>query len=82
MSECPDCSCNDFEKCLKILNYILDEEATKDQEDFFYAHIEKCIVCFSHYNIERQLRQLIKSKVNQKQFPAELASEIRNKIIG
>lgn len=81
MADCPDCRCNDFEKCLKILNLMLDNEATVDQEAFFNSHIEKCMVCFAHYNIEKQLRQLIKTKVNHKAIPQELASEIRDRII-
>ena len=82
MSECPDCRCNDFEKCLKILNLKLDNEASEDQEAFFNTHIGKCMICFAHYNIELQLRRLIKTKVNHRPIPEELAQEIRLKIIG
>ncbi len=82
MSNCPDCQCKDFEKCLKILNLMLDNEATEEQEAYFNDHIQKCMVCFAHYNIERQLRDLIKTKVCHKPIPKELASEIRHKIIG
>jgi len=81
MSDCPDCSCSDFDKCLKILNLILDNEASADQEAFFNAHIEKCMVCFAHYNVERQIRQLIRTKVNHQSVPSALAEEIRGKII-
>lgn len=82
MSDCTDCRCKDFEKCFKILNLILDNEATREQEVFFNEHIQKCSVCFAHYNIELQLRQLIKTKVNHKPIPQQLAEEIRLKIIG
>ena len=82
MSKCPDCSCNDFEKCRSILNLLLDNEASEAQEDFFYRHIASCIVCFANYNIEKELRQLIKRKVNRKSIPGELASQIRSQIIG
>ncbi|GAB4235039.1 MAG: hypothetical protein Tsb0034_09060 [Ekhidna sp.] len=81
MSECPDCSCSDFDKCLRILNLILDNEASEEQEKFFYEHIEKCMVCFAHYNVERQIRQLLKTKLNQHPVPTALADEIRGKII-
>ena len=81
MSECPDCSCSDFDKCLRILNIILDDEANKEQEDFFYSHIEKCIVCFSHYNVEKQIRELMKRKLQKTKVPPQLASDIRNKIV-
>ena len=82
MSDCSDCRCNDFEKCLKILNLMLDNEATEAEQAFFNAHVEKCMICFAHYNIERQLRQLIKTKVDHEPIPQKLADEIRLKIIG
>lgn len=60
---------------------MLDNEATKEQESYFLSHIEGCMVCFAHYNVERQLRQLIKTKCNNQPVPIALAIEIRNKII-
>ncbi len=81
MPDCPDCGCSDFEKCLRILNLMLDNESTPAQEDFFYGHIENCMVCFAHYNVEKQIRQLIKTKLNNKAVPFPLADEIRSKII-
>ena len=81
MADCPDCGCSDFEKCLKILNLILDNEATTSQEEFFNSHIEKCMVCFAHYNVEVQIRQLLKTKLNHLPVPGSLAKEIRSKIV-
>ena len=80
MSQCPDCSCSDYDKCLRILNLILDEEASQEVESYFYAHIEKCMVCFAHYNVERQIRLLLKTKVASKPVPISLSQEIKSKI--
>ena len=81
MSDCPDCRCSDYDKCLRILNLILDNEATAKQEDFFYSHIENCMTCFAHFNVEKQIRQLIKEKIGNKTVPAALADQIRGKIV-
>ena len=81
MAECPDCNCRDFDKCLRILNLLLDDEVDKQQEEFFFSHIEKCIVCFSHYNVEKQIRELLKRKLQKRKVPKELAIDIRNKIV-
>ncbi len=81
MSDCLDCGCGEFEKCLKILNLILDNEASPSQEEFFKSHIENCMVCFAHCNMEKQIRQLIKTKTNNKSVPSALANEIRGKIV-
>lgn len=80
MSDCPDCGCSDFDKCLKILNLMLDSEASSNQEEFFYSHIEKCMVCFAHYNVEKQIRQLLKTRLSNKAVPNALAEDIRNKV--
>ena len=82
MSDCPDCGCGDFDKCVRILNLMLDNEATPSEEAFFHSHIEKCMICFAHYNVEMQIRQLIKTKMNSKSVPNALAIEIRHKIVG
>ncbi len=81
MPDCPDCNCSEFDKCLKILNLMLDEESSKEEDAFFFEHIEKCITCFSHYNAEKQVRELLKSKLKRKTIPSKLALEIRNKIV-
>lgn len=80
MPDCPDCSCKDHEKCLRILNLILDNEASEEQEVYFKAHIEKCMSCFAHFNAEKQIRLLLKTKVNRQPCPDLLAKEIKQKI--
>lgn len=60
---------------------MLDNEATPNQEDFFNSHIEKCMVCFAHYNVEKQIRELLKTKLNNKAIPSSLAEDIRSKIV-
>lgn len=80
MGNCTSGKCKDFEKFYSILNLILDNEATPDQEKFFKVHVQNCMVCFSHYNIEKQLRELIKTKVNHRPISNDLASQIRDRI--
>ncbi len=60
---------------------MLDNEANPNQEEFFLTHIEKCMVCFAHYNVEKQIRQLLKTKLNNKAVPSALANDIRSKIV-
>lgn len=81
MSECQGCNCKDFDKCQRYLHLVLDGEATPEQEKYFYSHIEKCIVCFSQYNIELQIRELVKTKLSKKRIPTALLEEIKAKII-
>lgn len=65
---------------LEILHLMLDDEASKDQEDYLTAHVEKCMSCFEYYEVEKEIRLLIKTKVKSQPVPKDLASEIRRKI--
>lgn len=72
--------CADFSNCLKILRLMLDNEASKEDEIYMMSHIEKCMFCFEQYQVEKQIRALIKSKTASIPVPADLINEIRNKI--
>lgn len=81
MKDCPERNCQDLKKCLEVLDLILDNEATLEDQVFFNEHIEECIVCFSQYNIEKQIRELIRTKVRKQPVPQELVSAIKNSIL-
>ncbi len=72
--------CREFEKCLEILNLMLDNEAEESDEKYLMDHIEQCIVCFEQYEVEKQLRLLLKTKLSNKAVPVDLASEIKRKV--
>lgn len=72
--------CAEFEKCLGILYLMLDNEADKEQETYLNTHIEKCMICFEQYEVEKQIRQLLKTKLANQKVPADLAHSIRAKV--
>jgi anti-sigma factor (TIGR02949 family) len=73
-------SCAEFDQCLRILNLMLDNEATGEEELYVKNHIEKCMVCFEQYEVEKQIRDLIKSKFQNLPVPENLEADIRSKI--
>ncbi len=73
--------CSEYQKCLEILRMMLDDEANDDQVTYLNAHLDKCIICLEEYNLEKEIKSLLKSKVNRHQVPEELVSSIRNRII-
>ncbi len=72
--------CLDSEKCLKLLQLILDGEASEFETHYFNSHIEDCMSCFEHYNLEKTIRQVLKTKIEKRPVPAELIQSIRSKI--
>lgn len=71
---------SDCSEYLKILHLMLDNEATKEQEIYLNTHVEKCVFCLQNYEVEKEIRVLIKTKITRQPVPANLASEIRRKI--
>lgn len=72
--------CTEFEECLSILYLMLDNEANQEQEAYINKHIEKCMVCFEQYEVEKQIRQLLQTKLANQEVPRDLAQSIRAKV--
>jgi anti-sigma factor (TIGR02949 family) len=72
--------CKEFNKCMEILELMLDNEASKDEAEYVNMHMEKCLVCFEHYQVEKEIRELIKTKLSNLPVPTDLAHQIRSQI--
>lgn len=72
--------CSEFSKCMEILQLMLDNEASKDECEYVNTHIDDCIVCFEHYKVEKQIRELIKAKCSNLPVPADLTLQIQAQI--
>ena len=76
-----DDKCPDFEKYLSSLRMILDNESSKEEEDYLMEHLDKCTCCLKEYELEKQVRELLKVKLKQISVPSGLANEIKAKIL-
>ena len=59
---------------------MLDKEASEEQESFFSNHIDACLSCFDNYELERQIKDLIKKKITNQPVPPGLATDIKSQI--
>ena len=75
MSGCPE-----EQRCLQILEEILDKESTSEEEVKYYSHLDQCWTCFKNYNLETAIRELIKSKIDNKPVPEGLLEKIKFEI--
>ena len=73
-------SCSEEQECLKVLEVILDEESTPEEEKLYFDHIQKCWPCFQNYNLETAIRELIKTKVENRKVPEGLVAKIKSEI--
>jgi len=74
----PNC---ESEECIKLLKLMLDDQATNEQREYFFAHIESCIYCFDEYNIGTEIKQLVQAKTNKEKVPVDLIKNIRSVIL-
>ena len=65
--------------CMELLQSILDGEATADErKDFLDRHLEVCMPCYKNYHLEMAIRELLQTKCNCQQAPADLVANIRS----
>ncbi len=67
-------------ECLRILNLVLDDEASDHQKAYFKEHIKNCMPYYEIYNLSKTIKTLIKNKCNDKQVPTGLVDSIKHKI--
>jgi len=72
--------CPEEQKCLQLLEVILDNESTNEEKEKYFEHIDICWTCFENYNIETAIRELLKTKIENKQVPEGLISKIQAEI--
>lgn len=75
MSGCPD-----EQNCLKVLELVLDNEASEEEVEKYFEHVNQCWTCYENYNLEKSIRELIKTKCEQRTVPEDLANKIRQQI--
>lgn len=66
--------------CLEMLQIILDGNATEDQHQYFKSHMDECMPCYKSFELDMQIRQLIKSKCCGDQVPPDLIERIKNQV--
>ena len=69
--------CND---CMQNLQLLVDGEITKDQESHFRTHLDECTPCFSVYNVEKAVKEVLQKKLEKKHVPSSLINSIIDKI--
>jgi len=72
--------CKEFDQCLEYLYLMLDNEATDAQETYLKNHLESCMICFEQYEVEKHIKDLLKTRITKQPVPADLANIIRTKV--
>jgi hypothetical protein len=72
-------NCSHQPDCLKLIQRILDKEATAEEEARFLANKDQCLPCQEGHKLELALRKALKTSCHSK-CPTSLLESIRAKI--
>ena len=64
-------------KVLEVLDSVLDEEASEQDQKLLTSHIEKCMPCYEHYNLDKSIKELLKARCSKTELPAGLVDSIK-----
>ena len=73
-------NCPEKDKCKTLLNLLLDGEANKDEEKYLIKHLDSCIECYHCYELEKTIKEALKSRIKNEPLPQDLANNIKLRI--
>jgi anti-sigma factor (TIGR02949 family) len=74
------CSSEDNQKCRKLLQKVLDGDASPEEIKEFEQHMLQCLPCYQAYELEMAIRALLKTRCNGNGAPPELIEKIKQQI--
>jgi mycothiol system anti-sigma-R factor len=66
--------------CMEMLQFILDNEASSEQKEYFKTHMDICMPCFKSYHLDMAIKELLKTKCCGGDAPTDLVEQIRTQI--
>lgn len=72
--------CENHVECMKMIQAILDGEATDEEKEHFRQNMDKCIPCINTYHLEKCIKDSLQNKVERRPCPGNLVAAIKAKI--
>lgn len=69
-----------YQKCMQLLPFVLDEESSPEETEFFHQCIKNWPWVIEYYESEKALRAIIRTKLAYMAVPVGLAEAIKQKI--
>ena len=76
----PNKRCPDEKKFLNLIEAMLDDETTEDENKYILNHIDGCYRCHDNFDLERTIKEALKSKASRLVVTNELIDSIKEKI--
>jgi len=73
-------TCEHHAECMKVIQSILDDEATDAEKEHFRINMDKCIPCIESYRLEKCIKDSLNLKIQKKPCPQSILDTIISKI--
>ena len=60
---------------------MLDDESDEESQEYLLNHLGVCTCCLKEFELEKQVRELLKTKLEKRPVPDGLANSIKAKIL-
>jgi anti-sigma factor (TIGR02949 family) len=77
----PKQKCDHSADCLKMVQLILDGEATEEQVNQFRNNLDTCRPCFEMYHLEKEVKQMLQGRMEKRSCPDQLINAIKSRIL-
>lgn len=72
--------CENHEKCMQMIQAVLDGSATDEEMKAFKANMNECLPCIEGYDLQKSIKEALQQKLEKKCCPESTLSKIREKI--
>lgn len=71
----------DHDECIKLLQLVLDNEATQQEKHTFEQHVCNCMPYFQIYEVDKMIKSMVKEACCDTNAPSDLAHAIKSRIL-
>ncbi|MBO9638286.1 hypothetical protein SAMN04488090_4441 [Siphonobacter aquaeclarae] len=72
--------CEHHADCMKLIQMVLDGEATPDEIEHVRQNLGKCLPCENGYNVNKAIKEALQFRVEKRDVPQSLVDCIKSKI--
>ena len=73
-------SCENHEKCMRMIQAILDGEATEEEKEHFRDNMDVCMPCINEYHLVKCIKESLCNRLERKTCPDSLVNTIKLKL--
>jgi hypothetical protein len=72
--------CENHQKCMQMIQAVLDGSATDEEIKHFKDNFESCLPCIDGYHLEKSIKEALSKKMEKKCCPQATVVDIRARI--